>query len=76
MSPLYNTLHFTDPYETMFSTHRTYGERHNSVGMANGYGVYVPGIGFRFPARTRDFTAQRSDRLWGPLSLLSNRYRE
>jgi hypothetical protein len=29
----------------------------------------------QFPVWARDFTPQRSDRLWGPPSLLSNGYR-
>jgi hypothetical protein len=49
----------------------------DSVGcIATGYGLDDRGAGFRVPVGARIFTSPcRSDRLWGPSSLLSNGYR-
>jgi hypothetical protein len=48
--------------------------RDSLVGIVTGYGLdsrcSIPGRGKRIFS-----TPQRTDRLWGPLSLLSNRYR-
>jgi hypothetical protein len=46
------------------------------VGIATGYGLDDQGVGDRIPVGARIFTSlRRSDRIWGPPSLLFNRYR-
>jgi hypothetical protein len=46
------------------------------VGIATGYGMDDRGVGVRVPVGSRIFSSpRRSDRLWGPASLLSNGYR-
>jgi hypothetical protein len=53
-----------------------YGSRASVVGIATGYGLDGRGVGVRVPVKSRIFTSpRRPDRLWGPLNLLSNRYR-
>jgi hypothetical protein len=50
--------------------------RDSSVGIATGYGLDDGGVGVRVPVGSRIFfSPRRPDRLWGPPSLLSNRYR-
>jgi hypothetical protein len=45
------------------------------VDMATGYGLDDRGVGVRVPVGSRIFSSpRRPDRLWGPSSLLSNRY--
>jgi hypothetical protein len=52
------------------------GSRGSSVGIATGYLPDDQGVGVRFPVESRIFTSPyRTDRLWGPPSLLSNAYR-
>jgi hypothetical protein len=47
----------------------------SAVSIATGYGLDEQGIGIRVPVGPRIFsTPRRPDRLWGPPSLLSNRY--
>jgi hypothetical protein len=49
--------------------------RDSSVGIATGYGLDGLGVGVRVPVGSRIFSSQRRpDRLWGPPSLLHNRY--
>jgi hypothetical protein len=49
--------------------------RDSAVGMATGYGLDYRGVGVRVPVGARIFSSpRRPDRLWGPPSLLSNRY--
>jgi hypothetical protein len=52
-------------------------ENHGSaVGIETGYGLDERGFGVRVPVGSRIFTSpNRSHRLWGPPSLLWNRYR-
>jgi hypothetical protein len=46
------------------------------VGIATGYGLDDRGVGVRVPVGSRIFSSsRRPDRLWGPHSLLFNRYR-
>jgi hypothetical protein len=46
------------------------------VGIATRYLLDYRGVGVRVPVGSRIFTSPcRSDRLWGPLNLLSNGYR-
>jgi hypothetical protein len=46
------------------------------VDIATGYGLDGEGVGVRVPVEARIFSSPlRPDRLWGPPSLLSNRYR-
>jgi hypothetical protein len=48
----------------------------SAVSIATGYGLDDQGVGVRVPVGARIFTPPcRSDRLWGPRSLLSNGYR-
>jgi hypothetical protein len=50
--------------------------RDSVVGRATGYGSEGRGVGVRVPVEARFFsTPRRPDRLWGPLSLVSNEYR-
>jgi hypothetical protein len=50
--------------------------RDSPVGIVTGYGLDDRGVGVRVPVGSRIFSSpQRSDRLWGPPSLLSNGYR-
>jgi hypothetical protein len=52
------------------------GSRDSAVGKATGYGLYDRGVGVRVAVRSRIFSSpRRSDRFWGPPSLLSNGYR-
>jgi hypothetical protein len=44
------------------------------VGIANGYGLDNQGVRIRVQV-VQEFSPRRPDRLWGPLSLLSNGYR-
>jgi hypothetical protein len=51
--------------------------RDSAVCIATGYGLADQGVGVRSPVRARIFSSPcRSDRLWGPPSLISNGYRE
>jgi hypothetical protein len=51
------------------------GEKQGS-GIATGYGLDGRGVGVRLPVGERFFSSPRSpERLWGPPSLLTNRYR-
>jgi hypothetical protein len=53
----------------------SYATREGAVGTATGYGLDDKGVGFRIPVRLRIFSSPcRPGRLWGPSSLLSNRY--
>jgi hypothetical protein len=48
----------------------------SAVGIATSYWLDDRGVGVRVPVGSRIFTSPcRSDRLWGPSSLLSNGYR-
>jgi hypothetical protein len=48
----------------------------SGVGIVTGYGLDDRGVGVRVPVGSRIFSSpSRPDRLWGPLSLLSNGYR-
>jgi hypothetical protein len=50
--------------------------RDSVVGIATGYGLDDRGVGVRVPVGSRIFSSpRRSDRLWGPPSILSNGYR-
>jgi hypothetical protein len=50
--------------------------RGSAVGAATGYGLSYREVGVRVPVGSNIFTSPyRPDRLWGPLSLLSNGYR-
>jgi hypothetical protein len=50
--------------------------RDSAVGIATGYGLDDRGVGVRVPVGSRIFSSpRRPDRIWGPPSLLSNRYR-
>jgi hypothetical protein len=50
--------------------------RSSAVPIATGYGLDDRGFGVRVPLGSRIFSSPcRLDRLWGPLSLLSNAYR-
>jgi hypothetical protein len=50
--------------------------RGSVVGIATGYGLDERGVGFRVPEESRIFSSPRHpDRLWVPLSLISNGYR-
>jgi hypothetical protein len=54
----------------------TFRSRDSSVGIAIGYGLDDRGFGVRVPVGSRiSFSPRRRDRVWGPLSLLSNGYR-
>jgi hypothetical protein len=47
------------------------------VGIATGYWLGDRGVGVRVPIGSRIFfSPHRSDRLWSPLNLLSNGYRD
>jgi hypothetical protein len=60
----------------LLTTQHLIGEPGSAVGIATGYGLDDQGVGVRVPVEARIFTSPcRSDRLWGPLSLLSNEYR-
>jgi hypothetical protein len=48
---------------------------YGSVGIATGYEGDDQGFGFRVPMGKNFHSPCRPDRLWGPTSLLSNRYR-
>jgi hypothetical protein len=51
--------------------------RDSAVGIANGYGLNDRGFGVGVPVWSRIFSSLfRPDRLWGPLSLISNGYWE
>jgi hypothetical protein len=47
----------------------------SSVGIGTGYGLDGQGVGVPSPGKGRTFSCPRSDRFWGPPSLLSNGYR-
>jgi hypothetical protein len=50
--------------------------RDGAVGIATSYGLDDRGFGVRVTVGSRIFSSpKRPDRLWGPLSLLSNGYR-
>jgi hypothetical protein len=50
--------------------------RDGIAGIATGYGLEDDAVGVRVPVGSRIFSSpRRSDRLWGPPSLLSNGYR-
>jgi hypothetical protein len=52
------------------------GSRDSSIGIATGYGLGYQGVEVRVPIKARIFSSpRRPDRLWVPLSLLSNGYR-
>jgi hypothetical protein len=53
------------------------GSRDSSVGIALGYGLDDRGSRVRFPAGAVEFFSSPPppERLWGPLSLLSNGYK-
>jgi hypothetical protein len=61
-----------------FSGHKLfiYFRRDSAVRIATGYGLNDRGVGVRVPVGSRVvYSRRRPDRLWGPLSLLSNGYR-
>jgi hypothetical protein len=50
-------------------------QMHSSVGIATSYGLDDRGVGVRVLVGSRIFSSpRRTDRLWGPPSLLSNGY--
>jgi hypothetical protein len=52
-----------------------HGSRDSAVGIATGYGLDYWAFGVRFPVGSWIFSSpRRPNRLWGPPSLLSNRY--
>jgi hypothetical protein len=76
-NPFQFVIYISSFHWTIFSlTTINLSSRDSSVGIASGYGLHYRGVGVRVPVRSRIFSSQRRpDRLWGPLSLLSNVYR-
>jgi hypothetical protein len=59
-----------------YALERGFKSRDSSVGIALGYGLDDWGSRVRFPAGAGNFSLHppRPERLWGPPSLLSDRY--
>jgi hypothetical protein len=71
-----STVSLNNPRKRLLQLYNKQSEgRDSSVDIATGYGLDDQGIGVRVPVGAIIFTSPcRSERLWGPPSLLSNGY--